>query len=136
MLADALQDPLVVGRLDLGSVAPEDLVAVVLFGVVRGRDHDADGRAFLLYGEWHEGRGRDGREEVNPKACFEKNASRKLSPTGREVSRVKTDDSAGLFQLLKNNCKLIKIKDKNGLGIIPREFRKRGHTEQALGSSG
>ena len=64
-LRDLGDDVLVHGRGDLAAVAPEDLVAVILLGVVAGRDHDAGGRALEADGIAQFRGGAQGVEQVD-----------------------------------------------------------------------
>ena len=64
-LCDLGDDVLVHGRGDLAAVAPEDLVAVILLGVVAGGDHDAGGRALEADGIAQFRGGAQGVEQVD-----------------------------------------------------------------------
>ena len=79
------------------TVAPEDFVSIVFFGVVWGRDHDSDGCFGILNGIRHKRCWSDGVKQINFKTSFQEYSSCKLCPTIGIVSGIVTDNSSSLY---------------------------------------
>eukprot|EP00123_Amoebidium_parasiticum_P017766 comp23982_c0_seq1/m.42576 comp23982_c0_seq1/g.42576 ORF comp23982_c0_seq1/g.42576 comp23982_c0_seq1/m.42576 type:complete len:588 (+) comp23982_c0_seq1:346-2109(+) len=69
---------LVVGGDDLGPVAPVHLVAVVVLGVVAGRNHHTGCRLVAAHGKGHEGGAGHAAEHVDLKAAAQEDCGRQL----------------------------------------------------------
>ena len=92
-----IDDCLVVRGDDLSTVAPEDLVTVVLLGIVRGSHHDAT-LAAQLTDRIGNHRGRAQRiVEVDLDAVCRKHVGRRLSEEGAVVAPIVADSYGDLF---------------------------------------
>jgi hypothetical protein len=77
----------------LWPVAPIDLISVVPLGVVRRRDHDADGSVLVpLHRKRHPRSRGDGRVEDDIKAGAQEDGGSEARPAGRVVPGVVADD--------------------------------------------
>ena len=94
-LRDLGDDVLVHGRGDLAAVAPEDLVAVILLGVVAGGDHDAGGRALEADGIAQFRGGAEGVEQVDVDAVVGEDVGGNLGEQAGVVAAVVRDAHAG-----------------------------------------